>query len=160
MGLSYRVSILIFAFSLWPTSQKTRPIAEPRWQQVDQLCGRLELSNPTTKTIVVDGKTETRVDATYVRQAELSLYRGVRADSRCCEGKQPIARSLSSKFGAFAFPGQPASLYWLRVQKATLDRAIPLDVAERTSLQTCREPGVGRILVEDSDPPTVQVRIY
>jgi len=35
--------------------------SEVKWQSVDQLCGQVELSGPTKKTIVVNGKRETRL---------------------------------------------------------------------------------------------------
>ena len=44
---------------------------EPKWQTVDQLCGQLERAAPTKKTFVIGGKTETRLYATPVKEAQV-----------------------------------------------------------------------------------------
>jgi hypothetical protein len=72
---------------------------EIRWKDVDQLCGRLQLEAPEKKTIVVDGKSESRLYTAYLRDA-ITLYSAKKAEQECCSAS-PIATARSRKFGTF-----------------------------------------------------------
>jgi hypothetical protein len=96
---------------------------EVKWQSVDQLCGQVELSTPTKKIIVVNGRKETRLYATHVDNAEVTLYRATMRDKACCGTAAPMARAHSGRFGGFEFSGVQEGLYWLRGNKRQFRRS-------------------------------------
>ena len=79
--------------------------AQLEWQKVDQLCGQLELTKPTNKTIIVNGKREGRPYETYLNDAEVLLHRGTSSDTHCCGSGKPLAHTRSKRFGTFELPG-------------------------------------------------------
>ncbi len=171
-GLDYSVSLAMRLVLAVPTialvtvmgfSQSTphpQSDSEPKWQKVDQVCGELEFATPTKKTIVVDGKTEARLYATPVKDAEVILYRASALDKTCCGSTAPVASTRSNRFGAFKFSGCPRGLYWLRVKRGSFTGAIPLRVTDDFNGKSCRDPSVGRSFVVDAQPPRVETRIY
>lgn len=140
-------------------ASKAGATGEPQWQNVDQLCGQLELATPTKRTIVVNGKRKENSYVTYVKDADVVLYRGTHSDKVCCDSSERLARSRSRQFGAFEFSGFEPGLYWLQLKKGSLKGAIPLRVTDKFNARACRAPEIGRSFVVDSDPPVVQVRV-
>lgn len=55
-----------------------------QWQDVDQLCGQLQLNVPEKKTIMVDGKNESRLFAQYLPDATVTLYPATETEKQCC----------------------------------------------------------------------------
>ena len=139
--------------------KKTSGLDHSEWQKVDQLCGQLELTKPTMKTIIVNGKREQRSYVTHLSDAEVLLYRAANSDTRCCGSERLFAHTRSSHFGAFELPGFGPGLYWLQVKKGDLRSEIPLLVTEDFNARKCRASEVGRSFAVDSKPPSVQVRI-
>jgi hypothetical protein len=133
---------------------------EPQWQKVDQLCGDLEFATPKEKTIVVNGKTETRLYANRVKEAEVIVYRGTASDKTCCADATPASRTRSNKIGEFEFSGFQNGWYWLRVRKGDFSATIPLHTTSDFDAKSCRDRSVGRIFAVDAQPPKVQTRIY
>ncbi len=136
----------------------TGPV-QMEWLKVDQLCGQLELTKPTVKNIIVNGKREERSYETYLNEAEVLLFRGADSDTACCGIGKPLAQTRSRRFGAFELPGLEHGRYWLQVKKGKLTSEIPLLVTEDFNARKCRAPEVGRSFVVDSKPPSVRVRI-
>jgi hypothetical protein len=131
------------------------------WQDVDQLCGDLELATPRKKTITTaDGKTETRLYANFLGDATVSLYRGTASDESCCEGKTPVGHARSNKFGRFELTGFPSGWYWLRIESNNLKTTIPLHVTSDFNDKSCQDRSVGRIFTVDAQPPKVETWIY
>jgi hypothetical protein len=141
------------------TVPQLRSDTEVKWQTVDQLCGDVELAAPTKKTIVVNGKTETRLYVTQMRNAEVTLYKGAARDKACCGSAAPLARALSGRSGQFEFSGFQRGLYWLAVQKGSFSGAIPLQLTDDFNTKSCREPSTARSFIVDAQPPTVETRI-
>ncbi len=156
------IATLILAAGTAFSQAETTPAgtAQPQWQKVDQLCGQLEITKPTIKTIIVNGKRQERSYETYLNDAEVHLYRGADLDTARSGVGKPLAHTRSLRFGAFELPGFEHGLYWLEVKKGNLRSEIPLLVKEDFNARKCHAPEVGRIFVVDSKPPTVQVRIY
>jgi hypothetical protein len=132
---------------------------EVKWQSVDQLCGQVELSTPTKKIIVVNGKKETRLYATHVKNAEVMLYRATMDDKACCGTTAPMARTHSGRFGGFEFSGVQEGLYWLRVTKGSFAGAIPLRLTTDFDAKSCHAPSTIRSFIVDAQPPTVETMI-
>jgi hypothetical protein len=133
---------------------------EPQWQKVDQLCGDLEFATPKGKNIVVNGKTETNLYASPVKDAEVILYRGTALDKTCCADATRATRTRSNKFGKFEFSGFQSGWYWLRVNYGKLSATMPLEVTRDFDAKSCRDRSVGRIFTVDAQPPRVETRIY
>jgi hypothetical protein len=136
------------------TLQKLESLRMPDWQVVDQLCGQLELSQPTQKTIVVKNKRETPFYTTY-----LSDYRAGVSDGACCGSARPVAHTYSGRNGAFEFSQFQIGLYWLQVKKGHLERAIPVKVTRTFDARLCHDSSIGRSFIVDSPSPKVQTRI-
>jgi hypothetical protein len=136
----------------------SKPKTAPAWQSIDQLCGQLELSAPLEKHLVVNGKPEKRLYANYVERAKVGLHPATNDDSKCC-GNVPIAQTESGRFGAFALEGIKKGKYWLRVQKDSLVYLVPLSITNDFKAQACHDSSVGRSVVLDSNPPSVETRI-
>lgn len=157
------ISLSIIAIAIWVHFPQGGPQPQssegPKWQRVDQLCGKVELAAPTKKSIVVNGRTEIRLYSTPVKNAELILYQGAATDKACCGSSAPIARTRSNNFGAFEFSGFQRGLYWLKVENGKLDGAIPLQLTDDFSAKSCRAPSTERRFVVDAQPPTVETRI-
>jgi len=132
----------------------------PHWQKADQLCGILEFATPKKKTITVNGKTETRLYANLIKDAEVTLYRGTALDKTCCADTVPAARTKSNDFGRFEFSGFQSGWYWLRIKKNTFSAIIPLHATSDFDGKSCSDRSVGRIFTVDAQPPKVETRIY
>lgn len=132
----------------------------PKWQKVDQLCGMLQLVMPTKETFLVYGKKESRLYATTVPDAEVTLYRGDVSDKGCCGDRALLARTRSKRHGTFEFEGFPRGLYWLRATKGRSNWTIPLRVTDNFDGKSCHAPEVGRSFILDAQPPKVITRIY
>jgi hypothetical protein len=152
------------AIALWVHSLQGVPppqsTDEPKWQKVDQLCGELELAAPTQKSIVVNGKAEIRLYSTPVKNAEVILYNGTATDKTCCGTSAPVARTRSTKFGAFEFSGFRRGLYWLRVETRNVNGVIPLQLTNDFSAKLCHAPSTSRSFIVDAQPPTVETTIH
>ena len=132
-----------------------------QWQNVDQLCGTLEFATPNKKTIrTADGKTETRLYANVLKDADIALYKGAPSDENCCRGKAPAGQTKSNKFGKFALAGNQSGWYWLRIETTNFSAMIPLHVTADFDDKSCHAPSVGRIFTVDAQPPKVETRIY
>jgi hypothetical protein len=138
---------------------QTKSDGEVKWQNVDQLCGQVELAAPTKKTIVVNGKKETRLYNTPLKNAEVILYRGTATDKTCCGSLTPVARTRSGKLGEFDFSGFQRGLYWLQVREVSFVGAIPLKLTEDFSAKSCHAPSTYRAFIVDAQPPTVETLI-
>jgi len=141
------------------TEAQLQSAIEVNWQSVDQFCGLVELSAPTKKTIVVDGKTETRLYATHIKNAELVLYEATTSDKACCGPTAPVARTRSGRFGEFHFSGVQKGLYWLQVTKGSFTGAIPLRLTNDFDAKRCHAPSTIRRFIVDAQPPTVETLI-
>jgi len=134
---------------------------ESNWQSVDQLCGTLEFAAPKTKTITMaDGKTETRLYANVLKDADIALYRGAASDENCCAEKTPAGRTKSTKFGRFELSGFQSDWYWLHIQSNNFSATLPLHVTSDFDENSCHDRSVGRIFTVDARPPKVEIRIY
>jgi hypothetical protein len=157
------VWLLTIAIAIWISSRQAESSPQsndgPKWQRVDQLCGELELAAPTKKSIVVNGKTEIRLYSTPVRNAEVILYHATAADKTCCTSA-PLARTRSTKFGAFEFSGYIRGLYWLKIEAGTVNGAIPLQLTDDFNAKFCHAPSTSRSFIVDARPPTVETRIH
>jgi hypothetical protein len=129
-----------------------------QWQDIDQLCGQLQFETPQKKTIIVGGKSESRLYTAYLQDASVALYPATSAEKECCAAT-PIATAQSRKYGAFEFKGVGPGYYWLRVQKNGVTRVIPVHVTEAFDSKACYDSSVRRSVVVDSSPPTIQTRI-
>ena len=136
----------------------TRADERVEWQDLDQLCGQLQLQTPTTKTIVVDGRTESRLDTAYLEGASVSLYLSTSTRKECC-APRPMATTRSARHGAFQFTKIAPGYYWVRVQKNFLSRVIPIHVTNAFDERACNDASVVRSIVVDSIPPKVETRI-
>jgi hypothetical protein len=133
----------------------------PRWQNVDQLCGDLEFATPKKKTITAaDGKTEARLYANVLKDADVVLYKGAASDRNCCGGETPAAHTKSTKFGRFELPGFQSGWYWLHVESNTFSTTIPLHVTIDFDDKSCHARYIGCIFTVDAQPPKVETRIY
>jgi hypothetical protein len=152
------------AIAIWVSSPQGVPPPQsndgPKWQKVDQLCGELELAAPTKKSIVVNGKTEIRLYSTPVKNAEVILYNARASDKACCGNSAPLARTRSTKVGAFEFPGLSHGLYWLKVEAGNVNGAIPLQLTDDFNAKFCHAPSTTRTFIVDAQPPTVETRIH
>ena len=128
------------------------------WQDIDQLCGELQLEAPGKKTIVVDGKTESRLYTAYVEEATIALYPATAAEKECCDGT-PIATTRSRNYGAFEFKSVRPGYYWLRVQKNAFVRLIPIHLRSVFNQKVCYDSSVRRSVVVDATPPKIETRI-
>ena|SRR5215467_9936928 len=141
-----------------PASQKRNTV---QWQNVDQLCGILEFDAPKKKTITTaDGKTETRLYADVVKDAEVTLYGGAAPDENCCGGKTPVGHTKSNKFGRFELHGYRGGWYWVRIERNDFSTTMPLHVTSDFNEKSCQDRSVGRIFTVDAQPPKVETRIY
>lgn len=129
-----------------------------QWQDVDQLCGQLQLEVPEKKIIIVDGKNESRLYTAYLRDATVTLYPATYAEKECCAASQ-IATARSRKYGAFELSAVLPGYYWLRVQKGGLTRVIPIHLTSTFSEKACSDSSVRRSFVVDATPPKVETRI-
>jgi hypothetical protein len=129
-----------------------------QWQDVDQLCGQLQLEAPEKKTIIVDGKREFRLYTAYLQDATITLYPATYAEKRCC-ATVPAATAQSRKYGAFEFKAVQPGYYWLRVQNNGLTRLIPVHVTSTFSETSCSDSSVCRSFVVDTTPPKIETRI-
>ncbi|HXY51475.1 MAG TPA: hypothetical protein VEI01_18650 [Terriglobales bacterium] len=129
-----------------------------QWLDVDQLCGQLQLETPEKKTIIVDGKTESRLYTAYLGDATITLYPATSAENECC-ATSPIATVRSRKYGAFEFKGVQPGYYWLRVQKNGIPRLIPVHLRGSFSEKSCSDSSVRRSFVVDSTQPKIETRI-
>lgn len=162
MRLTFAVPAVALAIVVGLLQSAPHPTSdnEPQWQKVDQLCGDLEFATPKKKTIVVNGKTEMRLYANPVKDAEVILYRGTTLDKTCCADATPASRTRSSKFGDFEFSGFQNGWYWLRVNKGDFSATIPLHITSDFDAKSCHARSVRRIFTVDAQPPKVQTRIY
>jgi len=132
---------------------------DTQWQSVDQICGHLEFGTPKKTTIVVNGKTETRLNANPLKDADVIVYRGTASDKICCADAAPASHTHSNKFGQFEFSGFQNGWYWLRVKKGGFSATMPLHVTRDFDPKSCRDRSVDRIFTVDAQPPNVQTRI-
>lgn len=132
----------------------------PQWQKVDQLCGILVFATPKKKTIIVNGKTEIRLYADPVKDAEVTLYQGKAADKTCRDSTTPAGQTQSNNFGRFEFSGFQSGWYWLGVKKNDFIVTIPLHTTSDLDKKSCHDRSVGRIFTVDAQPPKVETRIY
>ena|SRR5215471_554015 len=155
------IAVIFFAVgTMLPQVEKASPGPDQTgWQEVDQLCGQLELSKPSTRIIIVNGKREERSYLSYLSDAKVLLYRGADSDTECCGKSKALEKTTSKRFGAFALPGYEHGLYWLQVRKGSVHGEVPLHVTENSNERKCRAPEVRRSFIVDSKPPSVQVRI-
>lgn len=127
-----------------------------QWQNVDQLCGVLQFVTPKTKTITTaDGKTETRLYANVLKDAEVVLYRGTASDENCCGGKPPVGHAKSNTSGSFELSGFQKGFYWLRIENNNFTSTIPVLVTSDFNEGLCHERSVGRMFTADARPPKV-----
>jgi hypothetical protein len=132
-----------------------------QWQNIDQLCGTLEFATPNKKaTRTPDGKTETRLSANVLKDADVALYKGAPSDETCCRGKTPAAHRKSNALGKFEVPGYQSGWYWLCVESTNFSTMIPLHVTKDFDDMSCHDRSVGRIFTVDAQPPKVETRIY
>jgi len=138
-----------------PVSKATDDI---QWQDVDQLCGQLQLKFPEKRTILVDGRTESRLYSAYLQNATVIVYPAANANKGCC-GAKSIATTHSRKYGEFEFKGLAPGYYWLQVQKDAETRVIPVHLNRNFSEKSCSDSSVRRSFVVDSNPPKIETRI-
>src|SRR5271155_119704 len=162
MRLALAIPTIVLATMMGLLQSKAHPPNdnEPRWQNVDQLCGDLEFATPKRKTTVVKGKTQTGLYANPVKDAEVILYRGTALDKTCCADAMRATRTRSNKFGKFEFSGFQSGWYWVRVNDGEFSAIIPLQVARDFDVKSCGGRSVGRIFTVDAQPPRVEMRIY
>ncbi|HUA16474.1 MAG TPA: hypothetical protein VMG31_14350 [Verrucomicrobiae bacterium] len=129
-----------------------------QWQDVDQLCGQLQLEAPEKKTIIVDGKGESRLYTAYLPDAIVTLYPAKKTEKECCAAT-PIATARSRKYGSFELKAVQPGYYWLRVQKGELMRVIPVHLTSPFSEESCSDWCVRRSFVVDAIPPKIAIRI-
>src|SRR5512144_2559672 len=101
--------LLCVALSL--SGQTADTLTPPQWQRIDQLCGTVELSAPTKRTWMVNGKHQTVLHVNTLEGATLSLYPATASETSCCRG-EPIAETQSRKHGAFEIGGVKRGDYW------------------------------------------------
>ena len=147
---------LLIASSLYPPSSQAEE--QVHWQDVDQLCGQLQLEAAEKRTIVVDGRTETRLYEAYLRGATVTLYPATKADKECCAAGS-IATAISRKYGAFEFKGILPGYYWLRVQKNGVTHVIPVHLTTAFNETSCSALSVRCSFVVDASPPKIETRI-
>jgi hypothetical protein len=83
-----RLAVFVFiAGWLSPVSKADEKV---RWEDVDQLCGQLQLEVPEKKIIIVDGKSESRLYTAYLQGATVTLFPATHAEKECCAAS-PIA---------------------------------------------------------------------
>jgi hypothetical protein len=128
------------------------------WQDVDQLCGQLQLEAPQRKKIIVEGRTELRLYTAYLEAATVALYPATPGEKDCCTGG-PMATTRSRSYGVFEFEGVQPGYYWLRVHRNGLTRLIPVHVTNAFDNKACHDSSVRRSVVVDSTPPKIQTRI-
>ena len=162
--MRFLFGIAAFFLSTATAFSQSRPPSQhnaTEWKDVDQLCGILKFARPKKKTITtVDGKTETRLYANVLKDAEVTLYKGSASDENCCGGKIPAGRTKSNQLGRFELPGFQGGWYWVRIETDDFSTTIPLHVTSDFNDKTCHDPSVGRILTVDAVPPKVETRIY
>ena len=138
------------------------PISEAdekvQWQDVDQLCGQLQLEVPEKKIIIVYRKSESRLYTAYLQDATVTLYPATSAEKECCAAS-PIATARSGKYGTFELRAVQPGYYWLRVQKHGITRVVPLHLTSAFSENTCSDSSVRRSFVVDATPPKIETRI-
>jgi len=131
------------------------------WLDTDQLCGTLKFATPKKKRITTtDGKAETTSYENVLKAAAVKLYKGRESDENCCEGRESVGSTKTTKFGAFEFPGFQAGWYWLRVESGDFSSTIPLHVTSDFNEKSCHDPSGGRIITVDTHHPTPEMRIY
>lgn len=145
---------------LYQSPADSQRLNTPQWQEVNQLCGILKFDAPLKKTITVNGKTEVRLYANFVKGAEVALYRGTAVDKTCCTETTPAGHAQSTKLGRFEFSGFQSGWYWLRVKKDDFSTTIPLHVTSDFNEKSCHSPSVGRVFTVDVQPPKVETQIY
>lgn len=162
MRFLFGIATLFFATAT--TFSQSHPAAQhntAQWQNADQLCGILTFAAPKKKTITtVDGKTETRLYANVLKDAEVTLYKGTALDENCSEGKTPAGRTKSNRLGRFELPGFQGGWYWVRIETNDFSATIPLHVRSDFNDKSCHDRSVGRIFTVDTQPPKVETRIY
>jgi hypothetical protein len=162
MGFRFGLATLFLATAT--AFCQSRPASQhnaPQWQNVDQLCGILRFATPKKKTITtVDGKTETRLYANVLKDAEVMVYGGTASDENCCQGKTPAGRTKSNKLGRFELSNFQGGWYWVRVETDDFSATIPLHVTSDFNDKSCHDPSIGRIFTVDAQPPKVETRIY
>ena len=160
MNLNRLMALTVFASAALLPQGAPRPKSDvqTQWQAVDQLCGQLELTTPTKKHIIVDGKPEVRLYTAYLEGATVTLHPATSGDKECCAG-QPVATTRSRKYGAFELDGVQPGNYRLRVQKDDLVRQIPIRITENFDRRACHDASVARSIMVDSSPPKIQTRI-
>jgi len=132
-----------------------------QWLNIDKFCGTLRLATPIEKTIkTLDGKTEKRLYANVLTDAEITLYRGTPSDKSCCGTKTAERRTKSDKFGSFELLGLQSGWYWVRINTNDFSTTIPLHVMNNSNDKSCHDRSVGHIFTVDSQPPKVETRIY
>jgi hypothetical protein len=129
-----------------------------QWQDVDQLCGQLQLEVPENKTIIVNGKNESRLYTAYLPDAAVTLHPARYAEKECCAAS-PIATARSHKYGTFELRAVKPGYYWLRVQKDGLTRVIPVHLTSAFSEKSCSDSSVRRSFIVDAAPPKIETRI-
>jgi hypothetical protein len=147
---------LLIAGSLYAPASKADE--QVQWQDVDQLCGQLQLEAAEKRTIVVDGRTESRLYTAYLPGATVTLYPATKAEKECCAAG-PIATAVSRKYGAFEFKGVQPGYYWLRVQKNGVMQVIPVHLKSTFSKTSCSDSSLRRSFVVDASPPKIETRI-
>ena len=158
-GIATLALVGIIAFGQNPPASR-RP-DPPQWQNVDQLCGVLEFATPKKKTITTaDGKTEARLYANVLKDADVALYRGTASDQNCCAARTPTGHAKSNKFGRFELLGFQTGWYWLHIQSNNFNAMLPLHVTRDFNEKSCHDRSVGRIFTVDAQPPKVETRIY
>ena len=131
------------------------------WLATTQLCGSLAFAAPIQKTITTkEHKAESVAYENVLHGATLELFDAQESDEKCCGGKKPLMTMKSTKSGAFAFLGFRPGWYWLRVSGGDFTATISLHATSDFDAKACHDPSVGRIITVDSDPATLETRIY
>lgn len=162
MRLSFGVAALVLTSvalrQIPPVSQQA---SSPQWQNVDQLCGTLQFVAPKKKAIrTANSKTETRLYANVLKDADVMVYKGAPSDAICCRTNTAAAHRKSNKFGRFELPGFQNGWYWFRVESNDFGATIPLHVTRDFNDKSCHDRSVGRIFTVDARPPKIEIRIY
>jgi hypothetical protein len=160
MKLNFAVPTFALATVLGLVQAVPPAYNDTQWQLVDQICGYLEFETPKKTTIVVNGKTETRLYSNPVKDADVLVYRGTASDKTCCVDTLLASRTHSNRFGEFEFSGFQNGWYWLRVKKGGFSATIPLHVTRDFDAKSCRDRSVERIFTVDAQSPKVQTRIH
>ena len=135
----------------------------PDWQNVDQLCGQVQSVKDTKRVIrQKDGRVETHLYETPIRNAKISLYRAVAAEGKCCDDKQLKAETVSGRWGSFVFRNVDKGKYWLVVGKENRRYEMPIFLTADYNEHCCDDPNSGlvRTFWMDAIPrPKIEIHV-